>query len=295
MAPESVRIYTNFFSLILESSMTVLGQQVGALHHRLNYRASPDALNIVVIGGSFSGLQLARRLSNSLPSGYRVVLVEKNSHFNFTFNFPRYSVVGEGRERKAFVPYTYAFKRSPVGSWGLVRDKVTGIADGEVLLQSGEKLTFKYLVIATGVIQPHPARMISDEREEACEELRRLRARIQEAQRIAIVGGGAVGVQLSADIKSAFPTKEIVLVHSKERLLNSFGERLSGFVLGKLEDLGVRVMLGQRPVVPPVKVDGLTINYAGGQGKDGRLSFTDGRTEEFDLIVSFLMCYNLSR
>lgn len=227
MAPDSIRIFTNFTPLFFESSITLLRQQCRVLHHRRTYRASADALNVIVVGGSFAGLQLAKRLSQSLPSNYRVVLVEKNSHFNYTFNFPRYAVIGDaGRERKAFVPYTNVFKASPEGSWAIVRDRVTEILGGEVLLQSGQRLPYSFLAIATGVHQPLPAKMVSVERDEACAELRQLRAKIEHAESIAIVGGGAVGVQLSADIKSAFPSKDVTLMHSRERLLNGFGPRL---------------------------------------------------------------------
>jgi NADH dehydrogenase FAD-containing subunit len=47
---------------------------------------------IVIIGGSFTGVQLSKILVDSLPTGYRVLLIERNSHLNYSFNFPRYSV-----------------------------------------------------------------------------------------------------------------------------------------------------------------------------------------------------------
>lgn len=33
-----------------------------------------------MIGGSFSGVELAKRLIESVPTGYKVILVERNSH-----------------------------------------------------------------------------------------------------------------------------------------------------------------------------------------------------------------------
>ncbi|KAJ6033193.1 Fe-regulated protein [Penicillium canescens] len=281
MAPEYIRIFTNFAPVIFESTITIASQQIRALHHRLTYHASPDTRNVVVIGGSFAGLQLAKRLSQTLPSGFRVVLVEKNSHFNFTFNFPRYSVVGE--ERKAFIPYNDAFRRAPEGSWVLLRDTVTHVTDGEILLQSGQKLPFDYLAIATGLQQPLPAKMLSPHKDEACADLRSLRVKIQRAARIAIVGGGAVGVQLAADIKSAFPTKEVALIHSRERVLNSFGKRLSDFVEAKLDEMGIKVMLKERVHIPSM-TRGAGAVYGGIQ-QNVALIFQDGSETEFDLII----------
>jgi NADH dehydrogenase FAD-containing subunit len=50
-----------------------------------------------------------------LPSGYRVVVIEKHDHFQFTWALPRFSVVS-GHERKAFIPYHGYLKSSPTGS-----------------------------------------------------------------------------------------------------------------------------------------------------------------------------------
>lgn len=197
MLPDSFRIFTNFTSAIFESSAKVVSQQAQAVYHRHTYQSSPDALNVVVIGGSFAGLQLAKRLSQSLPSCYRVVLIEKNSHFNFNFNFnfPRYAVVGD--ERKAFIPYSGAFGKAPAGSWQVIRDTASDISNGRVLLESGVSLPYAYLAIATGFRQSLPARMVAQERDDACKQIRELRAKITSAQTVAIVGGGPVGVQLS--------------------------------------------------------------------------------------------------
>lgn len=282
MAPDSVRIFTHFTSSIIESSVRVVSQQAHSVYHRLTYQASPDPRNVVVIGGSFAGLQLAKRLSQSLPSGYRVVLVEKNSHFNFTFNFPRYSVVGD--ERKAFIPYSGAFQRSPRGSWELIRDTACGVTDREVLLESGQKLPYAYLAIATGFQQALPARMTSADRCEACKDIRDLRAKIERADKIAVVGGGPVGVQLSTDIRSAFPDKDVLLVHSRHRLLTNFGERLSDFVASRLENMGVKVMLEERPRLTAKNVEGSTAGSGAAQEK-GMLVFQDGRQVQFDLVV----------
>ncbi|KAH7354537.1 oxidoreductase [Plectosphaerella cucumerina] len=272
MAPDSVRIFTNFTSAIFESSAKLFSQQVKAVYHRHTYHASPDARNVVVIGGSFAGLQLAKRLSQSLPSGYRVVLVEKNSHFNFNFNFPRYSVVGD--ERKAFIPIGGAFGKSPDGSWEIVRDTVTSVTDREVLLESGQKLPYAYLAIATGFRQTLPARMVSTDRDESCDHIRDLRAKIERAEKIA----------LSTDIRSVYPNKEILLIHSRDRLLTNFGKRLSDFVESKLESMSIKVMLGERPKLATGN-DGKSTVGSDEKQETGMLVFKDNRKLSFDLII----------
>src|SRR6187402_2766515 len=99
MASDKLRLFGTYLPIMLKYALTILHHRIQVLIHRHTYHASPSALNVVIIGGSFSGAFLAWRLAESLPSGYKVVLVEQNSHFNYTFNFPRYSVV-QGREQR---------------------------------------------------------------------------------------------------------------------------------------------------------------------------------------------------
>ena len=266
---------------ILTYVFKLLNQRIHALIHHHTYRSLPNPKHIVVIGGSFSGLYLAFRLSESVPSGYKVILIEQNSHFNYTFNFPRYSVV-KGREHNAFVPYAGLFVKMPKGVFEQVRGRAVDIkfhdrngnGNGEVVLEDGEKVDFEYLAIATGVTQSPPAKLLSTEKEGACEELRVLQERIREAESIAVVGAGAVGVQLAADIVTFSPGKKVTVVHSRDRILSSFGERLHDFVMGKLENLGVEVFLGERPVLEK-----------SGNWEPMELEFKDGGKRKFDLVV----------
>ncbi|KAI9463162.1 hypothetical protein HD554DRAFT_2027295 [Boletus coccyginus] len=63
---------------------------------------------VAILGGSYGGNRAARVLAAGLPSGWRVVLVDRNSHFNHVYNFPRYTVL-PGHEHKAFIPYDNMF------------------------------------------------------------------------------------------------------------------------------------------------------------------------------------------
>ena len=64
--------------------------------------------NVIVLGGSYGGMHAAMVLAESLPPTHRVVLIERNSHFNHLYVFPRFSIY-PGHEHKAFVPYTSIF------------------------------------------------------------------------------------------------------------------------------------------------------------------------------------------
>ncbi|EJU06475.1 FAD/NADP-binding domain-containing protein [Dacryopinax primogenitus] len=68
--------------------------------------------NVIVLGGSYGGARATRMLAESLPKGYRLILVEKQSHFNHLYVFPRYTVVPH-HEHKAFIPYPELNPPSP--------------------------------------------------------------------------------------------------------------------------------------------------------------------------------------
>lgn len=281
MPSDQIQFYGKLIRFIVPYAITRLYQRFQALNHRWTYKEVSSPKNVVVLGASFTGVHLAKRLSETLPTGYRVVMIEKNSHFNYSFNFPRYSVV-PGHERQAFIPYDGIARDAPNGIFRHVRDTATLITEDQVNLASGDKVDYAYLTIATGSWQALPAKVTATDSGEACAELRTVQENIKSARKIAVVGGGAVGIELAADIKSFYPEKHVTLVHSRGQLLNNFGPRLHEFVLNVFRRLEIETILGERPQILP----GVAEDRGGTDGEQKSLRFADGRVEEFDLIVS---------
>ena len=205
MFSDKVRLYASFVAYIFPFAFSALRQKIAAILHHHSYKLLPasECKNVVVLGGSFAGIQLAKRLCNTLPTGYRVVLIEKNSHLNYLFTFPRFSVV-KGYEEWAFIPYTGVATGAPQGIFTHVQGEAIEITGEEIVLKSGEKVSFAYLAIATGTSSGLPNKVASTEREGGMKELSDLQDKIHGAKRIAVVGGGAVGVELASDIKDVF-------------------------------------------------------------------------------------------
>ncbi|PYI17423.1 putative mercuric reductase [Aspergillus violaceofuscus CBS 115571] len=225
--------------------------------HRLTYRAVRDPKNIVVVGASFAGYHAARALASTLPTGYRVVVIERNSHFQLTWVLPRFCVVA-GHERKAFIPYGGYLAPVAEGAYtrvtGAVGRIVLGAAAGGgtvELEESGEEIAFEYLVVATGAVAAGlPSRVGVRTKEEGMEMLRGEQERIRAARDVVVLGGGAAGVEMAGDVKECYPGTNVTLVHSRERLLNrGYGEGLSRRALDGLQALGVKVLLGERVVM----------------------------------------------
>lgn len=271
MFNDKVRFGLKCTTILFPFAFQLINQRLLALAHRWTYRAVSSPKEIIVIGGSFTGVQIAQRLTETIPTGYRVTMIEKKSHFNYLFNFPRYSVLA-GHEKNAFIPYDMMESAAPKGSFRRIRDMVTSIKDGRVHLESGEAIEFSYLVIATGSKQGLPSKGIATEKKDGCKELQTVQENIQAANRIAVVGGGAVGVELATDIKSFHPEKDVTIVHSRERVLQRFGPRLHDHVVAKMREMGIHVRLGERPEI-------VTHEKA--------LLFPNGERQEYDLIVRF--------
>ncbi|KAJ7922839.1 hypothetical protein B0H13DRAFT_1981952 [Mycena leptocephala] len=174
------------------------------------------------------------------------------------FNFPRFSVV-QGYEHTAFIPYDGVAKSAPAGLVTRIQDTVVGLTATNVLLASGRKVDYEYLSL--------PVQVESTEFVPACKEL----------QSIAVVGAGAVGVELATDIKSFYPEKDVTLIHSRGQILNTFGKRLHDHVLPVLRDeLDIRVLLNERPQLPRDRA----------LLKATTLTFSDGHEEPFDLTIA---------
>lgn len=222
-----------------------INRKIASTIHRYRYNLVDSPKNIVIIGASFAGYHTAKLLANSVPTGYQVVVIEKSSHFQFTWVFPRFSVV-EGHEHKAFIPYGPFFKGAPKGSWRMIQDTVLEVSPRTISLQSGVKLDYAFLVLATGSHASSPSRLNVNEKNEGIKVLQSLQNRIRNASDMVIVGGGPAGVELATDVKSANPYKNVTLIHSRNTLLNNFGTKVHDVALEALEGFGVRVILGER-------------------------------------------------
>ncbi|KAL3429227.1 hypothetical protein BDV09DRAFT_190319 [Aspergillus tetrazonus] len=195
---------------------------------------------------------VSHRWTETLPTGYKAVLVERNSHFNHLYVFPRFAVV-PSREHTAFVPYDGIPSFGPRGILSHVRDSVSSLTPTQVRLASGKSIDYEYLAFATGTWQPPPSKASLTEKAEACAELKASQKRIQYANHIA----------------------KVDLVHSRAQLLPKFGPRLHEHVYKAMKQLNIDVVLGERPQLSGNGVD----------AEPGRLSFKDGRTAKYDLPI----------
>ncbi|KAK7229499.1 hypothetical protein V2G26_001669 [Clonostachys chloroleuca] len=255
---ENIRMYARVAAFIFAFAGEEIRNIAGGIVTRQQARwlgSTPfedRRFNIVIVGASFAGHQVARIIANNLPprSPYRVIVIEPSSHFVFTWVLPRYCVA-KGHEHKAFVPYGGYTDAAPDGAVRWIKDRVISVTRESVELQdSKEVIPYSHLVIATGSNVKHglPSRVHETEKSAGMKLLQEMQQDIERSKDLVVVGGGAAGVEVATDAKSKYPDKKVTLVHSRNALMHRFGEKLQVAALQGTEKLGVEVILEDRVV-----------------------------------------------
>ncbi|TPX59608.1 hypothetical protein PhCBS80983_g02353 [Powellomyces hirtus] len=238
--------------------------------------------NIVIIGGSVTGIAatLKIRFGCPLPANYRVIIIEKHTHMHYMFAFPRASVI-PGFENELFVPYDRLFTTPAEGA--VVHASATKLTHTHVELDRhvpgfGTKIPYEYLIYGAGARHPKPG-CLSDEitKDDGINVLKGFQEKIVKSTKVLIIGGGAVGLELAAEIKEHYPEKTVTLVHSRPQYLQSYKYGLHEKSYAILNKFGVNQILGDRVVLPE-----------GGFKDDGKMTITctkQGREIESDLQI----------
>lgn len=231
-----------------------------------------DSVRVVIVGGGFGGVAVANLLESW---GIPFLLVDMRDAFHHNVAALRASVDSEFA-KKTFISFSVTFKDR------FRQGKVIGL-DLEkqcVLLSDGEELFFSHLILATGSDGPFPGKFnrIID-RQEAIHTYEDMVLEVQKASRIVIVGGGSAGVEMAAEIKTEYPTKEVMLIHSKIALADV---ELLPCVRQEVKDtllrMGVQLLLSERVINMPM----LTFN----KFKENMVVKTDKGTEVIaDMVV----------
>ncbi|KAF9182453.1 Apoptosis-inducing factor 2, partial [Haplosporangium sp. Z 27] len=209
--------------------------------------------NVVIIGGSCVAISAALTAKNILPSTHRLIIIEKHSHFHYMFAFPRACVIS-GWENELFVPYTKLFDSPEKGK--VIQALATNITKTHVELdrtveEFGTSVEYEYLIYATGARHPEPGNFNDhDTKAGAIQRIKETQEKIQKATKILLIGGGAVGLELAAEIREHYPEKEVTLVHSRERYMPLYKPGMHDKTFGILKEFGVRQILGDRANIP---------------------------------------------
>jgi NADH dehydrogenase len=228
-------------------------------------------MKIIIIGGGFAGLKLARKLNNK--PGFEVLLLDKVNYHQFQPLFYQVATSSLDASNISF-PLRRVFQKSRNVRIRLAEVKSIDTILKTVITDIG-LFDYDILVLATGadtnffgnkVLQEHAMPMKSTVEalrirhelihnfEEAVMEKDPIE--LKKLMTVVIAGGGPTGVELSgaiAQMKTTvlpkdypdldFSGMEIILLEGSNRVLGSMSEKSSQQSLKYLQRLGVKVML----------------------------------------------------
>ena len=229
---------------------------------------------IIIVGGGFAGIALARSLANKME--FDITLVDKNNYNYFT---PLIYQVATGFLEPSSIAYPFRNLLIEKKNLHFRMGKLQEIVPSEkkIILDNGE-LFYEDLVIATGTRANFfglekvkkfaiPMNSLND----ALNMRNTILLRVEKASRsqdleerkrlltIVIAGGGPTGVEVSgmfAEMRNTILAKEypelspltlkIYLVSSSDNLLAPFSKKAQDFTLHNLKNMGVDVLLNTR-------------------------------------------------
>ena len=195
---------------------------------------------IVIVGGGYAGTMVARALDGVAE----VRLIEPRDRFVHNVAAIR-AVVEPALLERLIIPYDRLLRRGSI-----IQGLATEIDERCVVLADSATIEGDIVVAATGSTYARPFKPRSASGETFAGDSRAAHEALRAARTIAIVGGGAVGVELAGEITAAWPDKRVTLLASSPSLLPGYSARLSAALAEQLQAQGVTLRLGAR-------VDGL--------------------------------------
>lgn len=201
--------------------------------------------HVVVVGGGFGGIAAAQRLKYH---AINFTLIDVRDAFHHNVAALRASVQ-PGFAKKTFIPYKETFGEN------FVQGKVAKVdTDGRlVVLDDGREISYTHLILCTGTDGPFPGKFTSvASYQTAVEAYENFIKEVESAESVVVIGGGSTGVEMAAELKTEYPNKKVILIHSHialadSELLPSVRQQAKDVLLEK----GVELVLGQK--VPNLK------------------------------------------
>lgn len=197
---------------------------------------------VVIVGGSFAGLASLRHLSFHAPD-CKIILVDQREYFEYTPGVLRLFCAPE--------LFSTMARASPKGSHEFLLGVVSSVnSDHVIVAKSGgqtQRLEFDYLILATGADYSRPVTpsVVESTLGSRSATWHAEAARVQAANSVLILGGGAVGVELAAEIVCHFPGKRVCIVDALPALLQLFPQKTSQYAQRWFQERGVELVLGE--------------------------------------------------
>ncbi|XP_018621535.1 ferroptosis suppressor protein 1 [Scleropages formosus] len=197
-------------------------------------------VHVVIVGGGFGGIAAGRQLQSK---GIPFTLIDVRDAFHHNVAALRASVQS-GFAQQTFIPYAETFGES------FRQGRVVRLdpAAKTVMLEGGQEVHYTHLILCTGSDGPFPGKANTESSYRAAiQKYEDIVKEVQQADSVLVIGGGSTGVEMAAEVKTEYPEKKVVLIHSHvtladPELLPSVRKQAQEVLLEKR----VELLLGQK-------------------------------------------------
>lgn len=193
---------------------------------------------VIIIGGGFAGSQVAMKLENYFDT----ILIDNKDYFEYTPGILRIIVEPE-KTKRLQIPHNKYLKKAR-----LIKGEVAEVGKNYIkLTKNKKKINFDYLVISSGSSYKTPmigTKIINSMKTDI---IKNNYNELLKSKKVLIIGGGIVGVELAAEIATNYK-KEMILIHSKERLIPRINLKASKYAEKFLRKYNVNIILNERVI-----------------------------------------------
>jgi len=192
---------------------------------------------VVIIGGGFAGSFIARKLENK----FDVTLIDSKDYFEFTPGILR-TIVEPSHVKKIQILHIHYLKRAKV-----IIGCVDIVTKDHIILEN-KRIYFDYLVICSGSSYNSPFKEKNIVNVIRAKHLRECHENLYNAKKVLIIGGGLVGVEIAAEICTHYKDKEIIIIHSKNRLMERNHKKAIRYAENFLKSRGVKIIYSEKAI-----------------------------------------------
>ena len=191
---------------------------------------------VVVVGGGFAGTRVAKKLNGKC----NLTLIDTEDYFEYTPGILRVLVEPQHYEK------LHVKHKDYLPDAKIVVGHVKKIDKKSISLVGGKKINYDYLVIASGSHYNNPIKEQDTYFANRVKHLLEANKRMQNSNKIAIVGGGLVGIELAAEIVTHYDDKIVTIIHSGDKILERNNVKTQNYATKFLADRGVKIIFNER-------------------------------------------------
>eukprot|EP00928_Gymnodinium_smaydae_P068390 TRINITY_DN5152_c0_g1_i2.p1 TRINITY_DN5152_c0_g1~~TRINITY_DN5152_c0_g1_i2.p1 ORF type:complete len:495 (+),score=112.98 TRINITY_DN5152_c0_g1_i2:82-1566(+) len=194
---------------------------------------------VVIVGCNFAGLSALWELAED--PAVQIIVIDQRDYFEYVPGVLRLFCEPE--------LFSTMAREIPAGNWDFMPGTVTSVSTDHVVVSfrggDEQRIDLDYLILATGADYRYPITPTAAEKTLASRRASwdKAAAEVRAAQSVLILGGGAVGAELAAEIVCYYPGKKVTIVDGAKNLVPLFPQKTIDYVEQWFRNRGTELIL----------------------------------------------------